>query len=194
MHFIYLHGFNSAFDPSSEKIKHLETLGRVTGITYNTFGTYDEIFDELWSQIEYSDDLVFVGTSLGGFWAAEMAREFHTPSIIINPCIDPYKMLRKYVGIEQTNYHTSEVNTLLDSTVDTYLELCVHGREFTYFPLVLLDMGDEVIDSFETREALEGFPMIHYAEGSHRFDHMHDALEEINKYLNHCSYVEQANV
>ena len=56
-------------------------------------------------------------------------------------------------------------------------------------PLVLLDMGDEVINSFETRENLTGFPMIEWVGGSHRFDHMNDALQHIKQYLNHCSYV-----
>lgn len=191
MIYIYLHGFNSAYDPSNEKVQTLSELGEVIGITYNTFGTYQEIFEEISNQVQKTDDIVFVGTSLGGFWAAEMARKFCAPSVIINPCYDPQNMLNKYVGAESTNYKTGDVNTLTSEAVATYpVAMSGEDTSFSLLPLVLLDMADEVIDSFETREVLAGFPMVHWAEGSHRFDHMADAIEEIRQYVNHSSYVD----
>jgi len=189
MIFIYLHGFNSAYDPSAEKIQILSELGEVKGITYNTFGTYQEIFNEISSQVPNVDDIVFVGTSLGGFWAAEMGRKFMTPSVIINPCYNPRNMLSKYVGVKFTNYQNGKVDTLVDEAVKTYpTSMTGEDTSFNFLPLVLLDMEDEVINSFETRKVLAGFPMIHWAGGSHRFDHMSDAIQEINSYTNHCSY------
>lgn len=192
MIYIYLHGFNSAYNPESAKIKALQTIGEVIGITYNTFGTYQEIFSEISGQVSDKEDLAFVGTSLGGFWASEMARHFGVPSVLINPCHDPYLMLRKSVGQLMTNYETGAENTLTNETIETYPVQGMSGdsRVYSYLPLVLLDMGDEVIDSFETRKVLEGFPMVHWAEGSHRFEHMEDALTDIKSYVNHCSYAE----
>jgi predicted esterase YcpF (UPF0227 family) len=197
MHFIYLHGFNSAYDPNSEKIQQLSHLGTVSGITYNTFATHKEIFQhishEIYTQVHDREDIVFVGTSLGGFWAAEMARHFGVPSVIINPCYDPYEMLRKYVGETSENYQTGETNVLTNEVVETYPVNGIIGSDNTYeyLPLTLLDMGDNVIDSFKTREVLEGFPMVHWAEGSHRFEHIADALAHINEYMNYCNFVEQ---
>ena len=189
MIFIYLHGFNSAYDPSAEKIQILSELGEVKGITYNTFGTYQEIFNEISSQVPNVDDIVFVGTSLGGFWAAEMGRKFMTPSVIINPCYNPRNMLSKYVGVKFTNYQNGKVDTLVDEAVKTYpTSMTGEDTSFNFLPLVLLDMEDKVINSFETRKVLAGFPMIHWAGGSHRFEHMSDAIQEINSYTNHCSY------
>lgn len=185
MIYIYLHGFNSAYDPASTKVHVLSSLGEVIGITYNTFGTYEEIFSEISSQIP-NEEVVFVGTSLGGFWAAEMGSRYGVPSVIINPCTDPLNMLQKYVGDEQTNYVNGEVKTLTQEAANSYPATGI-SRSGHYLPLVLLDMGDEVIDSFETRQTLTGFPMVHYAGGSHRFDHIEDAIEEIIKYVNHCS-------
>jgi predicted esterase YcpF (UPF0227 family) len=191
MIYIYLHGFNSAYDPSAEKIKLLSTIGEVTGITYNSFGTYQEIFNEISSQVPDRDDVVFVGTSLGGFWASEMGLLFGTPSVIINPCYDPHTMLRKYVGEQHVNYQTGEQNTLGLSAVETYP---VYGimKTGAYRPLVLLDMGDEVIDSFKTSEVLSAFPMVYWADGSHRFDHLENSLQDIQEYVNHCSYAEHS--
>lgn len=184
MIYVYLHGFNSAYDPASIKVHVLSSLGEVFGVTYNTFGTYEEIFSEISSQVP-NEEVVFVGTSLGGFWAAEMAKHFGMPSVIINPCLDPNTALRKYVGEPVTNYVTGDSMTLNEAAVDSYQTQV--SKDTAFLPLVLLDMGDEVIDSFETRQTLTGFPMVHYAGGSHRFDHMEDALEEIVKYVNHCS-------
>jgi uncharacterized protein len=192
MLYIYLHGFNSAYDPEVQKVRELSSIGEVIGITYNSFGTYQKIFEEISSQVPYHDDIVFVGTSLGGFWAAEMARKFCTPSVIINPCYDPYSMLRKYVGTLQTNYYTGETNVLTNGIVETYPTFGMTGedRTFTFLPLVLLDMADEVIDSYETIQVLEGFPTRSWAGGSHRFDHMNEGIYEVRSYVNICALVD----
>lgn len=194
MHFIYLHGFNSAYKPDSDKVLHLSKIGSVSGITYNTFATYDEIHENISSQISHNDDLVFVGTSLGGFWASEMGRRFCVPSIIINPCIDPHNMLRKYVSVEQINYLTGEKNTLTDVSVCSYPRHDISQNDYTYIPLCLLDTDDEVIDSWETKNKLSRFPKMCHSGGSHRFDHMEESLEEIKRYTNRCSFVDQANM
>ena len=51
-------------------------------------------------------------------------------------------------------------------------------------------MGDEVINSHVTQEIFEGFPMSFWSGGSHRFDHMNEAVEHISEYVNYCSFVE----
>ena len=190
MIYIYLHGFNSAYDPLSNKVQALSTLGEVMGITYNAFGTYEEIFSEISCQVP-NEEVVFVGTSLGGFWAAEMAKHFGVPSVIINPCLDPNGALRKYIDEPHLNYVTGDYMTLTEDAVNSYQTEV--SSDTAFLPLVLLDMGDDVIDSFETREALEGFPMVHYAGGSHRFDHMEDAIDEIKNYVNRCSILYLSN-
>lgn len=192
MLYIYLHGFNSAYDPEAQKVRELTTIGEVTGITYNTFATFQEIFEEISSQVPDRDDIVFVGTSLGGFWAAMMARHFGTPSVIINPCYDPHSMLRKYVGTLQTNYYTAETNVLTDEVVDTYScrGISSENQTFAFLPFLLLDMADETINSAETREILQGFPIKTWDGGSHRFDHMSESVEYIDSYVNICSFID----
>jgi len=88
MKYVYLHGFNSAYDPVAVKVQALRAIGEAEGVTYNTSNAYPRIFAELSEQIP-RDEVVLVGTSLGGFWAAEMAKHFGMPSVIINPAIEP---------------------------------------------------------------------------------------------------------
>lgn len=194
MYFVYLHGFNSAYNPDSDKSKYLATLGDVTGITYNSFNTYEEIYNEISSKVVLRDDMVFVGTSLGGFWASQMGKKFHVPSVIINPCVDPSVSLKKYIGKPHVNYLTREKNTLTMNSVNSYHSHSIQNESYTYLPLVLLDMGDEVIDSKETQSDLSNFPMTVYQNGSHRFDHIESALEDISSYVNRCNFVDQLNV
>ena len=194
MIYIYLHGFNSAFDPEASKVKTLSSLGEVIGITYDTYASYDEIFSYIISKVptDCSDEVTFVGTSLGGFWAAQMGKHYGCPSVIINPCYDPGSMLRRYEDVITTNYHTAVTNVLTSEVVDTYNSKYIYGQDkiYKYLPLVLLDMGDEVIGSGGTALVLKEFPMKRFEGGSHRFDHMEESLDTVRDYVNHCGYVE----
>jgi predicted esterase YcpF (UPF0227 family) len=186
--FVYIHGFNSGYDPENEKIKTLEKIGDVSGITYNSCSAYNMILEYLSDKIEYTDNLVMIGTSLGGYWAAKMAIKLKCPSVIINPCHDPATMLRKYEDISMENYKTSRTEYLSSSTVDSYIGKQLTGEEegFHYKPLVLLDRGDEVISCIKSEVVLEGFPMKIFKNGCHRFAHMEESLEEIQSYVRIC--------
>lgn len=197
--FIYLHGFNSAFNPESEKIAELSKVDEVVGFNYDSFANAFDIFDDLEKQFRLlresksESEFVFVGTSLGGFWAAQLANHFGEPSIIINPSVNPYLGLAKYVGVRLKNYQTSEERILTQLEVDSYKDghLDFHSiPRYKLVPLLLLDMGDEVIDSAETARLLEPLPKVEFQGGSHRFDHIKEAIPNIKQYLNHCSFVE----
>ena len=187
--YVYIHGFNSAYDPASVKVQALQQIGEVTGVTYNSFNTYPSIFDDLLAQIPQRD-VVLVGTSLGGFWAAEMARHLGLLSVIINPAIEPRVSLRKYVGQSLMNYVTGATSMLTMDVVESYQVAIT--RATTFLPLVLLDMGDEIIDAHATHSALEGFPMICWDVGSHRFEHMDEAIQHIAAYVNHARSVQRS--
>lgn len=186
MKIIYLHGFNSAFDPSSSKVFALSELGEVTGINYDSFSTYDEIFEYLSEEIETTTDTLIVGASLGGFWAATMGKHFHVPSVIINPCHNPFDMMKKFVGETYLNYVTGKLKHFDKDVPPSYKdhELLGYDESFMYKPLVLIDADDEIIDSSETEEILRGFKINVFEEGSHRFLHMNESLNIIRDYVN----------
>jgi predicted esterase YcpF (UPF0227 family) len=193
--FIYLHGFNSGYDPEADKIKILEKIGKVSGITYDTYASYEEIKEYLLRNIDYSDDLVMVGTSLGGYWASEIAKVLKVPSVIINPCHEPSVMLKKYEDCNNENHQTGKINCLTRFVTETYKDKDLVGNteEFFYTPLVLLDSGDEVISSTRTSNVLSEFPMKIFGGGNHRFAHMNEALEYIQNYIRTCEIAEHTN-
>lgn len=202
MQFIYIHGFNSSFDFTSQKLLDLSMLFHVHGVNYDSFASHREILVQLIEGIPPDIEMcevVFAGTSLGGYWAAEMGKRFCRPSVIINPCLFPHIVLQKHVGIELMNYQTGEKKTLTEDAIRSYSECSKHNGPtnitnkdaFSYLPLVLLDMGDDVINSYETQRLLSEYPMTCFEGGSHRFNHMKKALPYIKEYINHCSYVDQ---
>jgi predicted esterase YcpF (UPF0227 family) len=105
--------------------------------------------------------LIFVGTSLGGWMAAELAPEYGAKSVIINPSINPKTSLLKY-GVSE------EICNLY--------EPIKFSKKAKYF----FADKDEVIDNEEIREYLinEGLDVSVVPGADHRFDkHFNIVLE-----------------
>jgi len=173
----YLHGFASHFDITNPKIHTLAKLGSVRGhnIDY-TLPAEDVIEDSLDKLMQVNPDAI-IGTSMGGWLAAILASEASMPFVALNPVIDPSKTLKHYIGKGQ-DYQGSPYE-LTPAVVDSYYSITENGHG-----LILLDQGDEVIDWRGTHEALDGYYPVHsFAGGSHRFEHMENALELIREHI-----------
>jgi len=188
---LYIHGFNSTYDPNAAKIKSLQNGGfEVIGMTYDTYSPYHYNIRFIKDSILEEIDAV-VGTSLGGFYALQLIRHLGVPAVAINPCYDPKNMLKRHVGHEYRNYHTAQVATLTQDVLDSYPEFDMdYGKK--YRPLILLDYGDEIIDSHKTERIFENFPMHVFEGGNHQFAHMDESVEIIDKYINQCIDVSYA--
>jgi len=193
--FVYLHGFNSAYDVSEEKIVTLSTIGKVSGVTYDTFGDYNSIKEFLLKNISYNDDLTIIGTDMGGFWAATIAKILKCPSVLINPCCAPNKVLSKYVDVTMANAKTGKTNSISENKIESFecRELCGKDEEFFYKPLVLIDSGDEYLSAVKTYSLLDGFPSHMFKGGNHRFTHMEEALPIIENYIRNCEISEHTS-
>lgn len=78
--------------------------------------------------------------------------------------------LSKYIGSHVDHY--GRPFTLDQTTVDEYPDFLPSSNG-----MVLLDMGDELIDSFATLKAIGHQMTVHtFAGGSHRFPHIDEAL------------------
>lgn len=188
--FVYIHGFNSAFTVENPKVPVLETLGPVFGFTYDTLQTRDQIIRDLVCQMNdflagrNHDDFCFVGTSLGGYFAAELGKLFGYPSVVINPSIEPAVTLKRYVDHAHTNFVTGITKVYEKAAADSFVghKLQLGGR---FKPLVLLDKDDELIPAMVTLGfVMEKAPVHVFEGGSHRFDHMDESLPIIAAYLN----------
>lgn len=181
MNILYLHGFGSCFDPASEKVIALEHLGVVHGINIDWTVTVEKTLMQIVEAVESLDIDLIVGTSMGGWAAANVGAELSIPFVAINPAIDPSKSLMRYVG-ERIDYNRRLYN-LTEETVREYFPMTELG-----YGLILLDLGDEVVDAQETINSYEEFHQIVIFEGgSHRFDHMASGVEYIQEFYNRAS-------
>jgi predicted esterase YcpF (UPF0227 family) len=196
---IYLHGFNSAsVDDNGDLLQgktKLQLLSQLCAERNFIFVAPNldyreplrvvkqlaDLAEELDVHASYCD-LSFIGTSLGGFMAEVMARETATNAIMINPAIKPSESLVRSIGPLE-NYATGEKYTWIQENCDAFKALemdgpggCIAGISRT----VIVDLGDEILDARQTIKKYEGKVALHvYEGGSHRFDHMEEALPKI---------------
>ena len=196
---IYLHGFNSAsvddkgkLAPNKIKLQLLSKLCAEHDFTFtapnldyrNPLGIVKqltEVAEELDVHASFCD-MTFIGTSLGGFMAEILAQETLTGAIMINPAINPSQSLMRSIG-NCKNYVTGEKYTWTQENCDAFkaLEQKSTGKFLDGIPrTVILDLGDETLDADETIKKYEGRVKFKIFEGgSHRFDHMEEAMPTI---------------
>lgn len=153
---VYCHGYNGS--PASEKVARLRETGASVyawnididpsiSLPYLEHEFNMVLLDDLHSPLK----LVFVGTSLGGWYAAELAAAYQCDSVIINPSYNPRESLAKY-GIAET---------ILEKY--TPIKLSKHAKYF-------FGANDDVIDYSEFLPLLAEYDFEIVAGAGHRFD------------------------
>jgi len=126
-----------------------------------------------------SDRLMLIGSSLGGFWAQRLAPEFGARIVLINPSMRPDETLAGHAG-RYRNEATGGETILTADNVHALKAQRVEPCNPKVPTLLLLDASDEVLDYRVAETALRGCgKTIVYPGGSHRFEHLAEALLEI---------------
>jgi len=173
----YLHGFASHFDISSHKLKSLARLGPVRGHDLDYTQPAEAVIEDSLDKLMQVNPDLLVGTSMGGWLAGILGAETGIPFVAINPVTDPAHTLRPWAG--QGVDHQGQAYHLTDEVVSSYYPFTQYGSG-----LVLLDQGDELLPWNDTTRALgDYFPVHSFEGGSHRFEHMENALELIRQHV-----------
>jgi predicted esterase YcpF (UPF0227 family) len=162
---VYFHGYGS--NTQSQKIVEL-------GKTFEVIAPeipikFDEAIQHLTNFILHDlldSRLIFVGTSLGGYWAGLMSSMFAVPAVLINPSCEPGATLKRYN------------NSKLDET-----ELAKYNPlEFKSDAarIILLAKDDDVLDYRIAKEKFSNSCEIKLFEnGGHRFNAIDVIAENI---------------
>ena len=166
MRLIYFHGFASG--PNGSKVDILRRAGFTVSapdidIDPDIAEPYLIEFIRQ-EEIKYNSidkRCTFIGTSLGGFWAARMGELFEDAAVLINPAMHPEVSLRKFIG-PYTNYSTGEQKMLTAEIVDKYASYPSAGsdRYRRYF----IAEHDTKLDPLPTNEG----KVFTYASADHR--------------------------
>ena len=178
---VYLHGFASVGDSVKSQairaafpqetviapdlpVNPQEVIELVTGLVNDALATHPGALP-----------LIFVGTSLGGFWANYFAHEFYAQAVIVNPSLYPSLTLARAVGNPTVNHKTQApvVVTGADLAEFDQLENVVIGGQMGYSLVdVFLAKDDDVIPYQRVlRQIDDQFRNLTITEtGGHRYD------------------------
>ena len=130
------------------------------------------------------EPLLIVGSSLGGYYAQYLARKFKGARVaMINPALGPVDTLEKFLG-ENRNFYTGESYILEPVHLEQLKGLDVSQPcKDAIETLILIDKEDEVIDYlFSVDKYKRCARIILYEAGDHQFQHMPEALIELEKF------------
>ena len=191
MNIIYLHGFKSS--PQSIKGQQLLDYCRVHQELQLHLPDLNqpplEALAYVSDLIEQLQDVVLIGSSLGGFYATQLVAKYGIPAVLINPAMRPWQLFRDLYGKTQLPYQVHEHWTLTDSQLLQLEKIAVPFVQDADKILVLLQQGDEVLDY---REA-EGFyrgkhsaMLITEANGNHAMDDFAEKIPMALQFLSNC--------
>jgi predicted esterase YcpF (UPF0227 family) len=147
MKIIYFHGWNSS--GNSDKVNALKRHCEVFApkIAFESFQeTHDSLFAHSKSIVDFygSDEVVLIGSSLGGYWAEHIGPKLGVNTLLVNPSTRPKETLK------------------LD-----YPDLAPKGFGYR---TILLTQDDEVLDHTIARDLYQGIGrVVVYEKGGHRF-------------------------
>lgn len=116
--------------------------------------------------------IVFVGTSLGGFWANYFAQKFDANCVIVNPSVAPEITMASRVGQRLKNYATGEDITITDDMVTQFKRYKDEAMTLYNGALVHLFLAkdDDIIDYRQSIEYLKYYNSLTVTEdGGHKY-------------------------
>lgn len=132
---IYFHGLGSS--PESSKVRVLRDRFEnvyAPSIPVNAGEAVDSLVEfcrnAILESVEKGDTkVIFVGTSLGGFWAAMLGDWFDAKQVLINPAMDPVESLDKYVGPGYCDWseQTVVLRPMTEEIIDSYKRFSTVG-------------------------------------------------------------------
>ncbi len=125
---------------------------------------------------------VFIGSSLGGFYALYLADRFDSKAVLINPSLYAESTLRRHIKGYATNFYDLSRFEWNDSHLAMLKEYKVAKPKEENL-MLLLQKGDDIIDYKEALALLPNAKAVVEEGGSHSFDGIERYFEEISTFL-----------
>lgn len=192
---VFLHGFGSTGEGSrtAQAFKDYFTNHIVLTPTYDSaspirasFDFFHQISPEM--QKYPTAKVVFVGTSLGGFWARMLCRMYadRSPTLVmINPALEPWEGLKKHIGINE-NFVTGEEFTVTEDDIMLLPKYAI--VEDAELPILLFTSdNDDLVPPELARNTFRGrAQLVNFAMGGHRMEgKLEDIIELTDVFISH---------
>lgn len=191
---VYLHGFMSSPNALKASIIQAYLNEKSSSLTFLRPAINDKpsiaipalihYFTELHQQY---DRIIIIGSSLGGFYADCMAQRFNLSVVLINPLVDASERMIHYdvasVGQLENPYTKHQFSiTVEDRQAIDELETS-RLASTPALKLVLLQMGDEVLDAGLAARYYQRSCCIITPGGDHQFQGFEQYTDMIFKWL-----------
>ena len=196
MNLIYLHGFkSSALSIKGQLLK--QYCDGFTAVQKRSIQTYlpdlnvppELALRQVSALIERlgRKNTVLVGSSLGGFYALQLASKHQIPAVLINPAMQPWALFRQLFSDEQLPFAVTETWSLDHPQLDALEQIAIQNYSADAPILVLLQQGDEVLD-YREAEAFFSQPatqalLISETKGNHGMDDFAEKMPMIMQFL-----------
>ena len=183
---IYFHGFASSSE--SNKANVIKSyLSKKLNKTYiyipDLNNNFQKAIKETNSFIDECDKpILFMGSSLGGYYASYYADIYKSKAIVINPAIPPLKNFEQYLG-ENENYSTGEKFIITPQDIKFLRSLEPNKSNNHKNLLVLLESGDVVLNYNDTISYYSGSHIDVCFGGSHSYESIDKKLEKILHFI-----------
>jgi predicted esterase YcpF (UPF0227 family) len=175
---IYAHGFNSS--SSSYKARLLQRLICEQGANVDFWCPDlphwpEEAVTVLSNKIKIGsiDDVVLVGSSLGGFYATYLSEQLGCSSILINPAITPHIGLKNYVG-QQKNLYTNEEYEFTNQHIEQLETMYAPKLKKPERLFLIHTTGDELLDWRVAQQYYKGSKRLIVSGSDHGFSNFED--------------------
>lgn len=175
---LYIHGFASS--AHSGKAHQLRARFRrvfvpsLPTIPQLALETLETLLDAL------AEPSLLIGSSLGGYYATVLAARRRLPAVLVNPVVELNVSLEKHIGMNRSYFDDSQ----FEFTADHYQQLrAMAPRTLPVERLLLLvQMGDELLDHRRTVEILAGAEIHSDMGGNHGFEGFAQQLDRIEAF------------
>lgn len=190
MNIFYIHGFNSGGNSSTTKLlKDAFPDAFIQSYSFDIndpIKTYTQLANALSVFNLDKNETVIVGTSLGGFWAEFVCRNFGYRAVAVNPARKPFENLSKYLG-KNKNFVTGLEYEFTKEQLDSYRDVNLELNPVAWPLIALLYEGDEVVDTKARYAEMKSFCDARLIPGGqHRLTEkeMPDLVKAVNDVLN----------
>ena len=184
---LYFHGFKSSSnsDKAQEFKKFIENETSQTKIIIPDLA---DDFKEANKQIEdliskNAPNILFMGSSLGGYYALYFAQLYKSKSVLINPAIPPLNDFEIHLG-KNENYATGNKFTISKDDI-SYIRSLHHKKILEpKNNLILLESGDEILNYVESSSYFRGSYIDIFYGGNHSYTSIKEKFTKIKDFFN----------
>jgi len=183
---LYFHGFKSS--SKSSKAQSLKNfIAKNTKNTKIIIPDLDDNFQNAHNQIEElirlsGSNIVFMGSSLGGYYASYFSQKLKKKAVLINPAVHPLKDFEVHLG-ENENYSTGSKFNISSKEISFVRTLSYKKLLTPNDLLILLESGDEILKYNKSASYFSGAYIDIAFGGNHSYSSFKSKFHKIQKFL-----------